>query len=209
MTRILEKSYTPGCRICGAPLPKDCRVYCSRRCCKVGVQREYMARKKVPIPVKRLCVICGAIITNNRVKYCSHECRNVAIRQYREEMKVGRRIATKPQHNIIHIKDSPARNCVVCGKFFELTTMNKLCCSEACSSIHIRQKQAEYKHRTRQNIVRYDIAAEAGTKIKPCLKCGQNFLSRGNWICPMCTIENENLCKGSDLGIWNGREATL
>ena len=201
---IIKPEYYAECQECGDLLPAGRRKFCSKTCSHLAANRAYANRKRSPESTPtNTCQICGKPISGHRTKYCSHTCSRIFLSQ--------RQAARKHQSNVEKIvaNGQPKKICVECGREFVSTTYNRLTCCGACSYLHTRKKQARYKDSIRQNIVKYDIATVSESKVRPCLKCGQNFRSRGNYICPRCTVENENICRGSDIGIWNGRGASV
>lgn len=127
------------------------------------------------------CIICGTPTYKSTKLYCSHSCHRIAI----NERQAKKRREERKKRAAIGI-----RMCGICGMPFEVTAANKLHCSDACKTI-------------RRNML-YKQRQEAG-EIKICLKCDKKFRSMGNRVCPSCTVENENICTGSEVGVWIAR----
>lgn len=127
------------------------------------------------------CIVCGTPTHKSTKLYCSHNCHKIAINKRQAE----RRLKERKQRAKVGI-----RMCGICGTPFEVTTPNKLHCSDACKAI-------------RRNML-YKQRKEAG-ETKICLKCDKKFRSMGNRICPSCTVENSSLCTGTEISIWTAR----
>jgi len=82
---------------------------------------------------------------------------------------------------------------------FECNTSNQVCCSKECSRLNNLNNT---RKRKRGGDTKKDIPNTQITR--PCLKCGKDFSSSGNWVCTKCTVENEHICNGSEIGFWNG-----
>ena len=198
---VLERHYIATCRVCGEPLSKNRRIFCSMKCCKKSTNKNYKFRLRHPRVEPKKCIVCGKTITNHRTKYCSSKCRrrrNTDEQWNKREM--NRDMKSKPLKT---------RNCVICGNPFLVTSVTRLTCSPECARKAMYKKQAEYKAKTRDNFVKYGDHAEVNTKIRKCLKCDEPFPSTGNYICPRCTTENDYICKGTDIGFYNRLGATI
>jgi len=118
------------------------------------------------------CVICGAPLTGHQRKYCSVECRTKHYEHIQEQKKI---------------------ECVICGGIFT-SYKGKKTCSEECRLILRKQRDKAWREK---DAIDY-YATKAQTKIRPCLKCGKDFETTVDWICPPCHEVNERLYGGVD-----------
>ncbi len=189
---LQEKHYKLTCPICGKEIPSHRRLFCSKKCSVIAANRAWKNRGKTGDSQVPLCQMCGTPITGRRAKYCE-KCRSKHVilaqrekRRHYQKRPVNSRVAT----------------CVICGKEFETNRKNRITCSAECS--YKRQLEVNKKHKQIEKNLDSIYVLNNDRQIKTCLKCDRKFISNGNRICPRCTAENENICNGSEIGLWNG-----
>lgn len=76
--------------------------------------------------IEKKCEYCGVIFTafNVRTKFCSDECRYKKDQHEREER---------------YKKAHPVRTCLECGKIFQPTHKDQVCCSQSCRELRQRK----------------------------------------------------------------------
>lgn len=119
------------CAVCGAPLSKRQKLYCSVSCAatchalnivrRTGQQHFSYQR----FSRNRVCAICGKPIPSGRISYCSLECQEKAHRM--------RKAAGYPIANC---------TCVVCGTHFT-GRFHTMFCSDDCRSVYYREKSRD------------------------------------------------------------------
>jgi hypothetical protein len=125
---VQERKYYRFCKYCGAGLPLNKRLFCSRTCSQNYSSREYKRRNKVI--TKRYCAVCGLKLKGRQMKFCSRDCKS------------------KFHNDIISENKRRTVVCVVCGIEFQPKTRAKTCSPE-CSKKHNRSMVRTITNRKR------------------------------------------------------------
>jgi predicted nucleic acid-binding Zn ribbon protein len=117
-------------------------------------------------------VICNTPLSGYQRKYCSDECRNT----HKE-----------------YIKEQRKTECVICGIVF-ISNRRRKTCSDECG-LELKKK-TDREWRVKEQVDYYITKKQV--KTRPCLKCGKDFETTVDWICPSCHEANERLYGGVD-----------
>ena len=125
------------CIVCGKELKGKQRKYCSV-CCQKEYEKIQRAlyRDNKAVEEERLCIECGRPLKGNQRKYCSTACMD----RYRYRQKKKNK----------GVAPSVYAKCKVCGKEFEVTSHNRVYCSDVC-------RYAGYGHSEKERNKRWEI----------------------------------------------------
>lgn len=119
------------CAICGAPLSKRQKLYCSVSCAATRHALNIVQRtgqrcfSYQRFSLNRVCAICGKPIPSGRINYCSNDCYEKAHRMRKAE--------GYPPVDC---------TCVVCGTHF-IGRLHYMFCSDDCRSVYYREKSRD------------------------------------------------------------------